>query len=182
MLHFPIVPKLIFFRQPHTNWCLIDLTLSNFFLPMQTKQGDNAAGLTAQEFEYNFKRFYKVARDNSDAHKEWAAGGVSVWLDNARWHGESQRMRPKVCPKIPPYSPDIMKVIEHPWNTIKREFRQRLSADKTITDLNEAAALFERVAHEVITPESVAKDVATVRDTLKAIQEAKGGHVPKRFR
>lgn len=182
MLHFPIVPKLIFFCQPQMNCCLIDLTLSNFFLPMQTKQGEPAKGLTAQEFEHHFKRFYKVARDQSDAHKEWAAGGVSVWVDNAKWHKESQALRPQVCPEIPPYSPDIMKVIEHPWNTIKREFRQRVSSDKTITDLTAAAALFERVAHEVITPESVAKDVATLRDTLKAIKEAKGGYVNKRFR
>jgi hypothetical protein len=182
VLHFPIAPKLIVFRQPHTNCCWIDLTLLNFFLPMQTKTGLEAKGLTAEEFEVNFKALEKIVRAQQHLHRVSTAGRGRVWLDNARWHSDSQLARPGLCPKVPPYSPDIMKVIEHCWNTIKREFNQRFSSDQSITDITTAAALFEKVAHEVITLESVEKDVATLRDTLKAIVDANGDRIPKRFR
>jgi len=146
---------------------------------MQTKQGDDAVGLTSEEFEDHLAKIIDIARARLHERKPFTDGGVTVMLDNAKWHKESQKNRPGMCPKLPPYSPETNKPVEHAWNTIKREFGQRLSADRSVTTLAAAAALFERVAHEVITAESVAKDAATMKATMVAMVKAKGGYLPK---
>jgi DDE superfamily endonuclease len=111
-----------------------------------------------------------------------------VVLDNAKWHvlARYQHRDDIEFMDIPPYSPEFNKPVEHAFNCIKAAFWERYNtmlmerAAKPIV-FREAKDLLKQVAQELITSDSVQKDVLTMRDTYKAIIENGGSYIAGRF-
>lgn len=124
------------------------------------------------------KRVYKKALALAEAAPVKFKGGVRFQWDNAPIHKTAERQLGYNFNKIPPYSPDFNKVVEHRFGTIKREFQKRVFTDLSIRNYTTAAKLLRKVVEDVVTPNAVFADACTVKKTLEAVYRADGGWPP----
>lgn len=75
---------------------------------------------------------------------------------------------------LSPSSPDMHKCIEHVFGTITRVMNARLHEDVSLTTAQQYQNEVERLFGSVITQSSVQKDVSTLPDTYRAIQQVNG--------
>jgi hypothetical protein len=83
----------------------------------------------------------------------------------------------------PPYSGDLHKVIEHVHGTLCSAFERWLERQTKMPDtLEELYAKLEAMFYDIITPESVQKDVASLQDTFKEVIRLGGQNPARKFR
>jgi len=151
------------------------------FLPMQTQKKAPAKGTTGEEIKEIIEVVHALALEKERRRKGHFRGGVRICWDNARQHKWAERQLKYNFVKIPPYSPDFNKVVEHQFNTIKGEFQKRVLADLSICDYRSAADLLVEVVGEVVTPDELLKDASTMKATMRAVYQADGGWPPPKL-
>ena len=84
---------------------------------------------------------------------------------------------------LPPSSPDMHKCIEHVFATLTRAMNTSLHRNATLTTAAQYKGEVERLFKTIITPASVQRDVATLKETYHVILHETSGDWPdKRFR
>lgn len=156
-------------------------------LNMQTKDGRKAQGITSAEFVevMDSIREALLTREN---RKKLKAG--ERWLysyDNDKVHMGADLRQAGIEPRdrfdLPPCSSDMHKVVEHVHGWLQGRMQkwledmdeQRLTADACKAEL-------KRLFCQILTTRSIAADVATLKDTYRAIIRAQGGYPPKKHR
>lgn len=138
---------------------------------LQTKDRVGVArGETAEEFEDNLSLVVGNATALQQDHPQWQHDGIRYSFDNAAFHTRAHlpfALEERLA--IPPRSPDIHRVAEHPFHAVKSAFRAAFGRRRRVKSVKQAMRLLEDIVHEVITPESVAADCAGLRATLASI-------------
>ena len=124
----------------------------------------------------------KVAMNNK--HVFSPAKGPIYSFDNAPIHQGADLQAlglagPMRAP-LPPSSPDMHKCIEHVFGTLTRAMQKSLHRNLELTTAAEYKAEVVRLFNTIITPASVQKDVATLKDTYRAIRDEVAGDWPAR--
>ena len=101
--------------------------------------------------------------------------GIAISLDNAKWHKAWQNAPPEdiAVRTVPPYSPDIHKVVEHPLHAFEMRWKKAFTLNTRVTSCEGAMALASEVLRQT-TAESVHKDIKSLHATLESI-ERNGG-------
>lgn len=138
---------------------------------LQTKNGRGVArGETAEEFEDTLEMVVRNVQALQQQHPQWLHDGTVYSWDNAAWH---TRAHPPFSSaerlSIPPRSPDIHRVAEHPFHAVKSAFRSAFGRRRRIKSVKQAMRLLEQIVDEVVTPESIAADCAGIQATLASI-------------
>lgn len=136
---------------------------------LQAKSGGVARGETAQEFEDHMALVAQNAQALCPIFPPWRALGWKVSFDNASWHTHAHLPAEVQVLHIPTRSPDIHKVIEHPFGPIKRAFKSWYSQRRHVKTASQAMRLLRDVVTEVVKPDSVRNDCNTIRATLQSI-------------
>lgn len=115
-----------------------------------------------------------ISLDNASIHIK--AVEDKEWLRQHPWGG---RRLP-----LPPYSPDIHKVIEHVHGTITNTFRERLRALKqphgTVLEYYQEV---EDIFYQKFSSDGVSRDQQSLQLTCREILKQNGGYPPqKKFR
>jgi aspartyl/asparaginyl-tRNA synthetase len=84
--------------------------------------------------------------------------------------------------RIPAYSPEFNKVIEHAHARLKQAVQTALSKTSEAWSFPMIKEIVEQAFQEVNTPATIKKDVESLTATYNQIVHAKGGHIPRRFR
>ena len=85
--------------------------------------------------------------------------------------------------KIPPYSPDIMKAIEHTHAIVCTHFRKELmKLDKPYQSLLQYQALMEHMFNHYIKRASMRRDIESLKETFEQIIKEGGGWPAKQYR
>lgn len=84
--------------------------------------------------------------------------------------------------KIPPYSPEFNKVIEHSHARLEKEVEMGLSANPQAWGFEGVAKVIIQAFCKVNDPSVVSRDVLSLPRTYLAIQNAKGGHIARKLR
>lgn len=153
---------------------------------MQTQAGDAAKGMTSKEFEKVMGRIMDKLRMHAKANPRNFHKGVTVVMDNARFHSKEMKKLGKQALEIPPLSPEFNKPVEHMFNTIKTEFWKRYAqllahgGAHRYVPFNRAKELLQAVVEEMVKPAGIAKDVKSLRKTYEAVIAAKGSYISTR--
>lgn len=132
------------------------------------------------------KVFKEEAQKVADEHKHVFSPnrGPIYSFDNAPVHqGADLNALGLVGPHrapLPPSSPDMHKCIEHVFGTLTRAMEKSLHKHMELSTAAEYRAEVERLFKTIITPASVQKDVATLKDTYIAIRDEVAGDWPAR--
>ena len=150
---------------------------------LQTAAGDPSSGITWAEFREVMGKVKKKCEQLAQANPRNWVGGVKFIMDNARYHGLTKPDRDWEVVRIPPYSPEFNKPVEHMFNTIKGEFQRRYSqilagaGPGRFVTVDGARTLLGNVIGDVATAETVSKDVDTYMDMLNEVIAAEGGYI-----
>lgn len=125
---------------------------------LQTKEGEAARGLTAQEFAARATAIHAVA------HKLYAAN-PAAWgyqlrfsWDHCSAHEAARDdidLLPEQVLDRPARSPDTHRVVETPHSLLHSKFKERLSRNPRIKDVTDAIRLLKQVAKDVCTPKYI---------------------------
>lgn len=142
---------------------------------MQTKKGEQAKGLAGPEFCHLMKQMVSEARAAAAADPDAFPDGIAISLDNAKWHTAWQENPPAdiAVRTVPPYSPDIHKVVEHPLHAFEVRWKREFTLNRRVTTCEGSMALASEVLRQT-SPDSVRRDMETLRDTMLSI-ERNGG-------
>jgi hypothetical protein len=110
--------------------------------------------------------------DNANIHTCAVRAGM---LDFYGWT-EDDRL------PLPPYSPDMHRVIEHTHGTATAAFRKWLYENPDKRTVDDIKAGFEQVYREVNTPDAIAKDVAGLPELYSWIHANGGEMAPRKMR
>ncbi len=103
-------------------------------------------------------------------HQRWLHDGARYSWDNAAFHTRAHlHFSSEERLVIPPRSPDIHRVAEHPFHAVKSTFKKAFGRHRKVKSVKQAMRLLEDIVHEVVTPESIAADCAAIRATLASI-------------
>lgn len=160
-----------------------------------------ALGPTAREFaEVVMKPIIQAGRSlqNNAKYKRYFPGDAETLysFDSARIHQAALVKDPNgttlLTPywfqegvhrvPLPPYSPDMHKVIEHTHAVAEAKFGKWLMEDTKKYNIEEYKAKFEQIYRESCTHKVVAADVQTLHDTYDAIVNVGGDWPVKEFR
>lgn len=144
---------------------------------LQTKDGKGVAkGETAEEFQDVMREIAKNVKALQADHPSWRASGAIYSFDNAVCHTRADlSFLEGDLLGIPPRSPDIHKVIEHPFHPVKAAFHHAFGRRRNVKSLKQAMNLLQQIVYEVVTPESISKDCSTIPATLASIIKNGGG-------
>lgn len=181
----------VLLSSPWTNFWLTAAECTPLCLPMQTKEGKPAAGCTAREFCDVLDVIQEAAAQKMAA----IPGGIQpqqlVWsFDNDRIHKAALpelQLRRMISghtrAPLPPSSPDMHKVVEHCIGRLASMVAAELADTE---DVQQSVAFWQAKVESMffgnISAESIAKDVASLRDTYKAIIDVQGAWPAKRYR
>lgn len=84
--------------------------------------------------------------------------------------------------KIPPYSPEFNKVVEHSHARLVPAVEAGVTANPNVWGFEPVCQIISEAFATVNTPEFIRRDTLTWTDTCDAIVEAEGGHIQHRFR
>ncbi len=154
---------------------------------MQTKDGKKAQGITSAEFT-EIMSIIKDTLLTRENRKKLKAG--ESWLysyDNDKVHQGADLTEAGIHPKdrfdLPPCSSDMHKVVEHVHGWLQGRMQKWLEdKDEEKLTVQECKAELERLFKHELKTESIAADVATLKDTYRAIIRAEGGYPPKKHR
>lgn len=158
---------------------------------MQTKQGKPAKGCTAREFCDVMKAIQEAASERVAPLLVGNEQQQLVWsFDNDRVHQSALPMlreqglltNTNRAP-LPPFSPDMHKVVEHCIARLTCMVAAEL-ADTEDVHQNVAywMAKLEEMFFGGISAESIARDVASLAETYMAILEVEGAWPAKKYR
>lgn len=129
----------------------------------------------AEDGLYKYSSLFKGTRD------------ILYSYDNPRIHESAADLleRAGISPAdrvpLPPYSPDMHKVIEHAHSNLQQIFKQMIRDNSNIkTPVGYEYAL--RRAAKQLSKESIARDVQSLPETYKAIIKEGGKWPAKKFR
>ncbi len=133
--------------------------------------------------------FMQKATEVAEGHKHVFSPdrGPIYSFDNAPIHQGADLKRlglagSKRAP-LSPSSPDMHKCIEHVFATLTRAMNTSLHRNATLTTAAQYKGEVERLFKTIITPASVQRDVATLKETYHVILHETSGDWPdKRFR
>lgn len=83
---------------------------------------------------------------------------------------------------IPALSPEFNKVIEHAHARLKRKVKTALSKTRAAWTFQMIRDIVEQAFQQVNTPATIKPDVASLPAMYNQILDAKGGHIPRRYR
>lgn len=160
--------------------------------PLQTKQGQDAKSFSAAEVNDVMKNFQEKAIELIETEfmsdeKKISEMQPIFSLDNAPVHCDVEEVIGVGSrAPLPPYSPDMHKGIEHIFNQVRQFILvQRLpaiAADHAITPLSlEYWPTLVGDALKHVTPESIQKDILSLRDTYEYIVKFNGARAPRPF-
>lgn len=154
---------------------------------MQTKDGRKAQGITSAEFVEVMASIREalLAREN---RKKLRAG--ERWLysyDNDKVHMGADLREAGIELRerfdLPACSSDMHKVVEHVHGWLQGKMQKWLEdMDDARLTVDACKAELDRLFYQVLTTNSIAADVATLKDTYRAIVRAEGGYPPKKHR
>lgn len=148
-----------------------------------TQDGEESVGLTAAEFKVLMAKL--IAEAEACIPRMPAAfplGRIIISCDNASAHCEFQRERPDAdLNTIPPHSPDIHKVVEHPLGPFNKAWYKEFSMDRKCTTCESSMALASRILRRH-SAAAIHKDIKTLPATLQAIVNAGGDWAPPALR
>lgn len=136
------------------------------------------------------KRVKKKAAACSKKRPTNFPGGVRYVMDNAPYHIDWINQNESRLLRLPPLSPEFNKPVEHMFNCIKREFKkmyaklmiERCRGGKLYIKFKEGAvATFAAAVKAVVHKEGIAKDAASMKATFRAVINAKGDYIPKKY-
>ena len=144
-------------------------------LALQKMDGEAAQSLTAAEFEALMGRLMAEAEACRSEHPEaFPLGYIIISLDNAKYHQRWQRAQPAdKLNRIPPCSPDIHKVVEHPLKPFNDRWYKAFTLDRKCTTARSSMALASDILR-LTTADSIYRDMRTLPDTMRSIIKHKG--------
>ena len=156
---------------------------------MQTLKRQAAKGPTSREFLDVMRGFQRRAEDINRSH---GLGDPIFSFDNAPIHDMSLLGELGISgldrAPLPARSPDVHKVIEHVFGTLEGAMQKELHNDPQLCSAQEYKAVLVRLFKSVITPESVRKDIRSLRETYDVIRKCadeggmEGGWPPSKYR
>jgi len=105
--------------------------------------------------------------------------------DSASAHNSAEQDLPILAEQLlkpPAHSPDLQRCIEIPHSWVRKEFNQRLCADRRVKTVKAGIRLLRQVVKDVVTKPKVQKLVKTMRKTYRSIVANKGDWADKRRR
>jgi hypothetical protein len=153
--------------------------------PAQTKDSKtheirDARGPTSAEFEN------EVLLEAVAAAKKAGIKNPIMAFDNDRIHVRSQRKGREgwIVLKVPTYSFDFMKVIEHFHGYVAAEFERLVEEDvQKNGDVKHRPEFYQGLLAKAIAnmgkAESIAADVSSLRETLRAVKRVGGDYAEK---
>lgn len=143
------------------------------------QDGTESKGMTAAEFKVLMGKLLAEVRSRAVPFSQFfPLGYVIVSSDNHSCHREWQNEQdPQRLNTIPPNSPDIHKVVEHPLNGFNKRWYARFSADRRCNTMRSAMQLASETLH-AHTAASIEADMRTLPDTFAAIIDRKGDWAP----
>jgi hypothetical protein len=127
----------------------------------RVKDKKPARGCTAAEFQFVAKHFMDEARQKFHAASFKCKPLLS--MDNDKIHTSAKLAAVGISKEslveLPPYSPDLHRVIERVHARICTELRKRIHYDSSVRTAKQYADLLEKIFHETQTQAVIAKDV-----------------------
>ena len=174
---------------------LLPLTL----LAAQTKAGNPATAVGQAEFVHLINNvFYPKVQEVVDSNPAiFRPGYKPIWsFDNARPHTsamESGLLEPagvtkRTRARLPPYSSDMHKVVEHAIGNTVAAFHRKVRATSRVRTMEGYIAMLTAAFNEVNTADRISRDVESLMGTYRVIAASKaeggveGGWPPKQFR
>ena len=152
---------------------------------LQNKQGEEAHGLTAMEATDRMTAIISNARAAYRKHPDRFGFHLRFSWDSASAHTSSELdlpILPDQLLKPPAHSPDLQRCIEIPHAWIRKEFNQRLCADRRIKTVKAGIQLLKAVVKDAVTKYKVRKLVEGMPATYENIIDKKGDWADKRHR
>jgi hypothetical protein len=84
--------------------------------------------------------------------------------------------------RIPPFSPEFNKVIEHAHARLEPEVKLGLSSNPGAWGFEAVSKIIDQAFYAVNDPTVIRKDVLSLPDTFAEVLKAEGGHIPKPYR
>lgn len=84
--------------------------------------------------------------------------------------------------KIPPYSPEFNKVVEHSHARLVPEVELGVSANPYAWCFDEVCQIISEAFHKVNSPDVVRRDTLSLKKTYSAVVVAQGGHIKHSLR
>ena len=138
--------------------------------PVQKKDGKAATSLATAEFLHLMKQLVREARAAyADAPSAFPRG-IAISLDNASWHKAWQSSPPAGIEVrlVPPCSPDIHKVVEHPLHAFVVNFGRDYTRQTKVTTCEGRMSLASEVLHQT-KADSIWRDIQSLPATLQSI-------------
>ena len=155
------------------------------FCCLQTKEGKEARGLTAQEFAHRAVDIHKAAF--KEYVKDPAAWGYKLrfsW-DGSSAHTSAQPDIDLLPPQIvlpPAGSADLQRAVETPFSLIKKSFKRRLAVEPRVRSVAQAVKLLAEVVEDVVTPEYVRSIIGSLPSTWLSVIEHGGDWAERAYR
>ena len=168
----------------------LPLLLLRFRYPadtLQTKDGNPAQSITSAEFAEVMGKIKAAVEDPSNSRKLKRGEQWLYSYDNDKVHVGADLTRVGIMPTdrfdLPACSSDMHKVVEHVHAWLQQQMQlwledmeeQSLSPDQCTRQL-------QQIFFNQLQQSSIAADVATLKDTYRAIIAAGGGYPAKRHR
>ena len=168
-------------------------------LAAQTKAGKPAAAVGEAEFVSMINNaFYPAVQEVVNKNPAiFRTGYKPIWsFDNARHHIsalESGLLEPagvtkRTRARLPPYSSDMHKVVEHAIGNTVAAFHRRLRANSRVRTMEGYIAMLTAAFFEVNTADRISRDVSSLKGTYRVIAASRaeggveGGWPPKQYR
>lgn len=138
--------------------------------PVQKKDGEEAKSLATAEFLHLMKQ---LLRDAQAAYADTPSAfprGIAISLDNASWHKAWQSSPPAGVEVrlVPPCSPDIHKVVEHPLRPFVVNFNSAYTRQTKVKTCEGRMSIASEVLHQT-TADSIWRDIQSLPATLRSI-------------
>jgi len=168
----------------------LPLVLLPFLHPaqfLQTKDGNPAQGITSEEFTQVMGKI-KAAAEASENSRKLKRG--ERWLysyDNDKVHVGADLTKVGIMPalrfELPPCSSDMHKVVEHIHAWLQMKMQQWLEdMEESSLSAEECKKQLQELFFNNLQQSSIAADVASLKDTYRAIIAARGGYPAKKHR
>lgn len=154
---------------------------------MQTKDGRKAQGITSAEFTEIMGIIKDTLLTRENRKKLKSGEGWLYSYDNDKVHQGADLTQAGIQPgdrfDLPSCSSDMHKVVEHVHGWLQGRMQKWLEdMDEERLTVEACKAELERLFYQVLTINSIAADVATLKDTYRAIIRAEGGYPSKKHR
>lgn len=138
--------------------------------------------MAGPEFNHLMTQMVAEARAAATADPAAFPDGIAISLDNAKWHKAWQSSPPAgiAVRTVPPFSPDIHKIVEHPLHAFEVRWKRAYTLNRRVTSCEGSMALASEVLRET-TADSVHRDILTLRDTLVSIERNGGDWADRRL-